>query len=93
MNILKTIEQRNQAIWENVKPGGMKAYLIKNGAIIGLSFFIGLGIVAPLIDHGFSIHYFQSEGFRNRLIFLAVFTPLQGVLISYISWKALEKKY
>ena len=87
-------EERNQRIWEKIKPMGMKSYLIRSGVLrTGLIFFILLGFISPLIDHGFSAYYFQSDGFRNRLIILGTIAPLYGVIMAYSSWKSLEKKY
>ncbi len=87
-------EERNQRIWEKIKPMGMKSHLIRSGLLTqGLIFFIALGFISPLIDQGFSAYYFQSEGFRNRLIFIGTIAPLYGVLMAYSSWKSMEKKY
>lgn len=91
---MKHIKKRDQTYWEKIKPYGIKSYLIKEGIFRnGLFFFILIGFITPLIVNGFSKTYFQSEVFKNKLIFAAVYSLLSGMLISYLSWKNLEKKY
>jgi hypothetical protein len=94
MEVATMFEERNKRIWEKVRPKGMKSYLIQNGLLTqGLIFFIALGFISPLVDHGFSAYYFQSEAFRNRLIIIGMVAPVYGVFIAYSSWKSLEKKF
>lgn len=86
-------EERNKRIWEKVRPKGMKSYLIRQGIKYALLYFILFSFLAPLVDHGFSEIYFTSEGFRNRVIVMGIFTPVAGIFMAYGNWKSLEKKY
>lgn len=87
-------KEKDQKLWEKIKPMGMRSYLIRTGVLrVGLGSFIILVIMLFLLDHVFSAYYFQSDRFRNMLIILGMISPLYGALMAYSSWKSLEKKF
>lgn len=68
--MIEKIKKRNQVLWKQIEPYGMKSYLIRSGVIKnGLILFIIWAFIVPLIDYGLSRYYFQSVGYMNRLIF------------------------
>ena len=86
--------EKDQKLWEKIKPMGMRFYLIRTGVLrVGLVSFILLVIMLPLLAHVFSVNYFQSDGFRNMLIILGMISPLYGALMAYSSSTSLEKKF
>ena len=87
-------EERNRRIWKEIKPQGLKSYMFRWGIMkMGLVLFVAVGFISPLVNHGFSQSYFQSDGFINRLIVSAITSILGGLYLAYSSWRELEKKY
>jgi len=77
----------------NQTQGSEILYVQMGNPEMGLVLFVAVGFISPLVDHGFSQSYFQSEGFINRLIVSAITSILGGLYLAYSSWRELEKKY
>jgi len=87
-------EEKNLARWQRIKSKGLMAYIFKMGILYyGLSFFLIWVFLVPFIDNNYTFQFVNKETFETRVIVFVVFSPLFGMLMAYVGWKGLEKKY
>lgn len=87
-------QEKRMAKWKKIKSRGIIAYTIKMGIIFyGLSFFLTWVFLVPFVDSNFTFNFVYGETFITRLIVFGIVSPLLGILMGYVSWRGLEKKY
>lgn len=69
-------------------------YIIKTGIVFyGIIFFF-LGVfLSPFIDYNFTFDFMYKETFKTRLIVFIIVAPIFGIIIAYLNWNGLKKKY
>ncbi len=87
-------DKRNLKKWEEIKPKGLRSYLIKTGIFFyGVVFFITWTVIVPIINNNFSFSFVFLKAHMTNIIIMGIFSLLAGIMLAYTGWKDLEKKY
>lgn len=87
-------EKRNLKKWEEIKPKGLRSYLIKTGIFFyGVVFFITWTLIVPIINNNFTFSFIFLKAYMTNIIIIGILSPLLGIVLAYSGWKELEKKY
>lgn len=87
-------EKRNLKKWKEIKPKGIRSYIIKTGIFFyGVVFFITWTLIVPIINNNFTFSFLFLKAHMSNIIIIGILSPLFGIMLAYSGWKELEKKY
>ena len=67
-------KERRIAKREKIIAQGALNYIIKNGIILGMSYFFIWVFIPPFIDNKYTFNYIHEEKFKTRLIFIYIYS-------------------
>jgi positive regulator of sigma E activity len=70
--------------WEQVRVKGKTRFVFRSALITTLVLLVTLGITDYLFDEGFQF---------SRLLFWIVLSAIGGILIGFVEWRDMERKY
>ena len=87
-------QEKQLARWKKIKSKGLISYIIKVGILFyGVAYFLIWVLLAPFIDSSFTFNFIYSDAFNARLIVFGITSPLFGIVVAYIQWMALQRKF